>query len=108
VTGLLPESKMKKVKLEIKPEDIGTEIELRIANINKETRRISLEPMNMPEREDRKPNTVNRQNTQDRKPNKDKGEFKPRKPKDNTQDEDWKKYASSYQSVPEDNPFNNL
>ena len=127
LTGLVPQSKLKVAKLEVSKDDIGTDIQVRITKINTEDFRISLEPSSLPvwERsEDRK------ERREHREPRKDKGERGDKrreggKPdstrsryshdyknqshdKEQTGDSDWAKYATNYQSVPEDNPFNIL
>ncbi len=49
VTGLLPKSKIKLTKMQISKNDIGNEVSLRIARIDKMNKKISLEPTEMPE-----------------------------------------------------------
>ncbi|MCL2063123.1 MAG: S1 RNA-binding domain-containing protein [Candidatus Cloacimonetes bacterium] len=113
LTGLMPQFKMKRAKLNLKQENIGDEIQVRVASFDIKSQRLSLEPLFMPELEVR---TSDRKETRD---NKDSREIRePREPRerqenrkqnrDYSQDQDWKKYATNYQSVPEDNPFNDL
>ena len=93
ITGLIPSSKVKRAKLEYTDNDNNTEIIVRISSIDTKAKRLSLEPLDMPAPEPRK--------------KEEKKEYK--KPaKDHTQDSDWQKYATGYQSVPEDNPFKDL
>lgn len=93
ITGLMPSSKVKRAKLEFTNENIGESIEVKISSIDIKSKRLSLETLNMPAPLPRKKD--------------EKKEYK--KPqKDHTQDSDWQKYATSYQSVPEDNPFKDL
>ena len=49
ITGLLPSSKIKLSGLKIDKANIGEEIKVRVVKIDKENRRISLEPSKMPE-----------------------------------------------------------
>ena len=97
--GLMPQSKIRRAKLNLKAENIGEEIEVRISSIDVKLQRLSLEPLTMPtlevekyERPERK-----RERLDDRKSN-----------SDTSQDNDWQKFSVNYQSVPEDNPFNEL
>ena len=104
ITGLMPISKIKRAKLEINNDSIGTEIEVRIANIDHKSQRLSLEPLSLPALEPRK--TERKEGADPKKP---KDPNRPNRPsRDYTQDNDWQKYATNYQSVPEDNPFNDL
>ena len=96
--GLMPQSKIKRAKLNLKAENIGEEIEVRIANIDTKLQRLSLEPTNMP--------TLEVANTA--KPERKEKQESVKPNKDFTQDNDWQKFSVNYQSVPEDNPFNEL
>ncbi|MFO7896393.1 MAG: S1 RNA-binding domain-containing protein [Candidatus Cloacimonadales bacterium] len=49
VSGLLPNVKMKPVKLELSKENIGEDIEVRVAKVDRAAKRISLEPADLPE-----------------------------------------------------------
>ncbi len=81
VSGLLPNVKMKPVNLVLTKDNIGEEIQVRIARVDRAEKRISLEPTNMPE--------------QPVKRVENKG--------------DWRKYKQEKsQEVMEDNPFANL
>ncbi len=84
ITGLLPSSKMKLANLTYTKENIGEEIQVRISRIDIESRRISLEPTDLPE-------------TQERKSSKDR-------------DSDWQSYKQqgNKNEVDEDNPFHSL
>jgi ribosomal protein S1 len=72
----------------------GDEIELRVTNIDKDSKRISLElkdqpaPETLPQQEDRRPSF--------------KGKKRGGRPAE------WKKWAEDKPEVPEDNPFNQL
>ena len=101
IIGLIPQSKMKRAKLILTADSIGEEIELRISSVNVEAQRLSLEPIDMPELELRKPDRRDQKDNKSKKDNK-------RPAKDHTNDNDWQRYATNYQSVPEDNPFNKL
>lgn len=80
VTGLLPNSKMKLANLKFTKENIGEDFKVRISRIDADSRRISLEPTDLPETEDRKSN-----------------------------DNDWHRYKKDKKNeVDEDNPFNVL
>lgn len=98
LVGLLPKSKIARAKLKLTPKEIGTTITLKISDIDETKRRISLEPLNMPEWEERAPQTPKEQ--------------KPRREKKFVEKEsfvnDANKSKDSYQGVPEDNPFNSL
>ena len=110
LTGLMPQSKVKRAKLELTNENIGDEIEVRVSNIDPKAQRLSLEPLNMPAPEPRrneKSDFKGNKDTKDTKERNSNRDFK-KSSKDHTQDSDWQKYATNYQSVPEDNPFNNL
>jgi small subunit ribosomal protein S1 len=129
VTGLMPQSKVKKAKLDITEENIGEQIEVRISNINAESHRISLEPTSLPALPEggfspyspdgdksrlprgRRDGFRGKDNSspsgsfsRDKRPRAD----RTKADKENTVDSDWTKYATNYQSVPEDNPFNKL
>ena len=81
VSGLLPNVKMKLIKLMLTKENIGEELQVRIANVDCSAKRISLEPSELPE-----------------------GAVKTFEPRD-----DWRKYKKEKsQEVDEDNPFANL
>jgi len=81
VSGLLPNVKMKPVKLVLTKENIGEEIQVRIANVDAAAKRISLEPIDLPLESVRT--------------------FEPKG--------DWRKYKKEKaQEVDEDNPFANL
>jgi len=128
VTGLLPQSKVKRAKLTYKPENVGDPITVKIIKIDTEMQRLSLEPLGYvgfddyyddgpsddTKRPPRKPGNSPRQGSYDR-PQRDRksSSYKSRSEnrgsdKDHSGDSDWKKYATDYQSVPEDNPFNKL
>lgn len=104
VTGLLPRSRVPRGAIY----QNGESITLRISSVDKEQKRISLEPLDYvpDERETRQNQQSNTQfNPQDRD-RRGGGDRKPRgRGKD---DSDWKKYANEKNSVPEDNPFNKL
>jgi small subunit ribosomal protein S1 len=114
VTGLIPMSVIRRAKLNFTSENSGQEIEVRIARIDTEMHRLSLEPLDMPPAEpferkpyEKKPPRQNRSDVSrprsDKKPRTDN-----RTDKDHSTDSDWTKYATNYQGVPEDNPFNDL
>lgn len=97
LTGLLPKSKINQSHLNLGRDVIGNEIEVRVAEINFEKKRISLEPLNYvaPEGDEH----------QQREPR----ERGPRREHGNREDEDWRRYTRTQkQDVPEDNPFRNL
>jgi len=89
ITGLLPNSKMKIANLKFEKENIGDEFEVRISRIDPDNRRISLEPTDMPEVEQR--------------PGRDRD-------RDNRRDGDWRSYnkQTKKDEVDEDNPFSML
>ncbi|MCK9328276.1 MAG: S1 RNA-binding domain-containing protein [Candidatus Cloacimonetes bacterium] len=93
ITGLIPSSKVKRAKLNYTSQNQNEEIDVRISSIDTKAKRLSLEPLDMPAFEPRK---------------KDEKRDNRRQSKDYTQDSDWQKYATGYQSVPEDNPFKDL
>lgn len=99
IVGLLPKSKIARAQLKLSPKSIGTPLTVKITQIDMDSRRISLEPLNMPEFDETKA-PVQREN----KPRKERKNFDQK----NERDEDWKKYNTNYQGVPEDNPFNKL
>ncbi len=90
ITGLLPRSRMP-MTMNL---NSGDEIELRVTNIDKDSKRISLElkdqpaPETLPQQEDRRPSF--------------KGKKRGGRPAE------WKKWAEDKPEVPEDNPFNQL
>lgn len=49
LTGLLPASKIKIAKVDLDSKNVGEEFKVRVVKIDKDARRISLEPTNMPE-----------------------------------------------------------
>lgn len=88
LTGLLPKSKIARGNAKYGEEDIGSKVNLRIQQIDKGKRRISLEPLEMsPATSEYKPATDNR---------------------GSREKQDWKKYIKNVQEVPEDNPFSDL
>ena len=48
VTGLLPQAKMRQGNLELTPDNVGEEIKVRVSRIDINSRRISLEPSDLP------------------------------------------------------------
>ena len=102
--GLMPQSKIRRAKLGLSQNNVGEEIEVRIASVDIKARRLSFEPLYLPILEVKK---TEPKETKSFKEPKVKPENKKTK-KDYTQDNDWQKYATNYQSVPEDNPFNDL
>jgi len=83
VTGLLPNSKMKIANLNYTKENIGETVKIRVSRVDIESKRISLEPTDMPETE--------------RKDSRDGGGG------------DWRSYKHDKKDeVDEDNPFNIL
>lgn len=98
LVGLLPKSKIARAKLKLSTKEIGTTMIVKISGIDENARRISLEPLNMPEWEDR--SAQPREN----KPRRDKRH----NDRDNFRDDMVKKNDAGYQGVPEDNPFNIL
>ena len=88
VTGLLPNSKMKMANLTYTKENIAETVSVRISRVDIDSRRISLEPTDMPEAERRDP--------RDNRGSKDGGG-------------DWRSYKGDKKDeVDEDNPFNIL
>ncbi|MDP8321701.1 MAG: S1 RNA-binding domain-containing protein [Candidatus Stygibacter australis] len=84
VTGLLPNSKMKIANLNYTKENIGETVKIRVSRVDIESKRISLEPTDMPETE--------------RKDSRDGGGGG-----------DWRSYKQDKKDeVDEDNPFNIL
>jgi ribosomal protein S1 len=109
VVGLIPISKIKKAKLELTNEKIGDEMEVRISNINIQAKKLSLEPINFVDDEPQKPFKKEFKEPRERsRKDKSSGDSKRQPRKDHSQDNDWLKYSTGYQSVPEDNPFNKL
>ena len=104
IIGLLPQFKIRKAKLNLRQENIGDAIQVRISQVDLKAQRLSLEPLNMPDLEIRTPE---RRDFKDSREPREKQENR-RQNRDYSQDQDWKKYATNYQSVPEDNPFNDL
>lgn len=49
VTGLLPQAKMRLSSLAITPENVGEELKVRVSRVDANSRRISLEPTDLPE-----------------------------------------------------------
>jgi small subunit ribosomal protein S1 len=49
VTGLLPQAKMRLSNLAITPENVGEEMKVRVSRVDANSRRISLEPTDLPE-----------------------------------------------------------
>lgn len=98
ITGLLPKSKMAIAKVNYTKEDVGTEVEVRVSEIDLNKKRVSLEPMDMPERPERteRPERSEKQNRP------------PRQRRQKRENEEWKSFSQSSQEVPEDNPFRNL
>ncbi len=86
LTGLLPKSKMSGSNIKLSDSEIGSKVSLRIMQIDRDKKRISLEPIDFVQPE----NTFTRS-------------YEDRKPKT-----DWRKYSNNKQEVPEDNPFSNL
>lgn len=81
VTGLLPNSKMKIANLNYTKENIGETVKIRVSRVDIESKRISLEPTDMPE-------TVS---------------------KKDSHETDWQSYKHDKKDeVDEDNPFNIL
>jgi len=89
LTGLLPKSKMMRGSVKYGEEDIAKKISLRVQQIDKQKKRISLEPLEMtPASADYRTSDDNRGRDRDK--------------------QDWKKYVKNTQEVPEDNPFSDL
>ena len=81
VSGLLPNVKMKPIKLILTKENVGEDMQVRIANVDLAAKRISLEPTDLPKE------SVKRVDSKT----------------------DWRKYKKEKaQEVDEDNPFANL
>jgi len=130
VTGLLPQSKVKRAKLAYKHDDVGKAITVRISRIDTEQQRLSLEPLDfqsyddyydaMPEDDNKKvgkrPFNNSRgggsgsydNNKRDQRQSRRQRGDNQGSSKEHSGDSEWKKYTSEYQSVPEDNPFNDL
>jgi len=128
VTGLLPQSKVKKAKLSYKHDDVGKTITVRISRIDTEQQRLSLEPLdfqsyddyydNMPLDDSKKigkrPFNNSRgggaydNNKRDQRQSRRQRNDNQSSGKEHSGDSEWKKYTTDYQSVPEDNPFNDL
>jgi len=87
LTGLLPKSKMSGSKIKLNESEIGNKVSLRVMQIDRDKKRISLEPMDFVPA----PSGSYSRSDEDRKPK-----------------TDWRKYVNSKQEVPEDNPFSNL
>ncbi len=108
IVGLLPKSKIARAQLKLSPKSIGTTLAVKITQIDLDNRRISLEPLNMPEWDESKAPAPREQKDhreqRDSKPRRERKSFEPKSDKE----EEWKKYNSSYQGVPEDNPFSKL
>lgn len=86
LTGLLPKSKIARTSSKFGDADISSKITVKVQQIDREKRRISLEPLEMsPAESDYTPSTDNRKRKTD-----------------------WQKYVSNVQEVPEDNPFSDL
>lgn len=87
VTGLLPNSKMKLAGLKFGKDNIGEEFKVRVSRIDTDSKRISLEPTDLPESEKR-----------------------PQRDRDRDRDGDWKSYSKkeNRNEVDEDNPFSVL
>ncbi len=97
VTGLLPLSKMQIANISYGVADIGTEVEIKVAEIDKDRQRVSLEPVNMPE--------VPQRNYNDDRNSDRRGGYRGGR-KD---DSEWKRYSNQNRNeVPEDNPFKDL
>ncbi|MBW6515940.1 MAG: S1 RNA-binding domain-containing protein [Candidatus Cloacimonetes bacterium] len=87
LTGLLPKSKITRGSVKYGEEDVGKTVNLRVQQIDKQKRRISLEPLDMA------PSTA---------------EYRPSGDSRSREKQDWKKYVKNVQEVPEDNPFSDL
>ncbi|HOD53042.1 MAG TPA: S1 RNA-binding domain-containing protein [Candidatus Cloacimonadota bacterium] len=96
LVGLLPKSKIARAKMKLSNSEVGTTITLKISDIDESKRRISLEPLNMPEFEEKAPQ-------KEAKPRRERKHIE----KDNNS-QDFAKSKEGYQGVPEDNPFNVL
>jgi len=81
ITGLLPKSRMAKSGIRIAPEHIGSKINVKVTEINKEKKRISLD-------------SADSDNAERVESEENQGS--------------WKRYAKEGNEVPEDNPFMNL
>jgi small subunit ribosomal protein S1 len=99
LTGLLPKSKMTRLKIRYSEQDAGKEISLRVAFIDKDKKRISLEPLEEQVHSEEVVNAISHAPQQPREE---------RKPRHKEEKADWKKYVLTNQEVPEDNPFANL
>ncbi|MCB5250524.1 MAG: S1 RNA-binding domain-containing protein [Candidatus Cloacimonadales bacterium] len=98
LVGLLPKSKIARARMALDENNAGETITLIISNIDEVKRRVSLDPLNMPEQEER---PAKREVKQRR-------ERKPIEDRSNTQTQNYTKSSEEYQGVPEDNPFNIL
>jgi small subunit ribosomal protein S1 len=93
LTGLLPKSKIARSSTKFNEGDAGQKVNLRVQQIDKLKKRISLEPLDMEPQANNEyfPSGDSRDSRDSRKPR-----------------TDWRKYANSSQDVPEDNPFSDL
>ncbi|MCB5230232.1 MAG: S1 RNA-binding domain-containing protein [Candidatus Cloacimonas sp.] len=98
LTGLLPKSRMSRMKTKFSEQDAGNDISLRIAHIDKDKRRISLEPLDDQMLDESEMPAMQREPREERRPRRESSGEKA----------DWKKYVLNTQEVPEDNPFANL
>lgn len=96
LVGLLPKSKISRAKMKLDASSIGSSITLKISNIDESKRRISLDPLNMPEFEERPAKTESKPRRERRQSDSD------------SLTQNYSKSNDEYQGVPEDNPFNIL
>jgi len=129
VTGLMPQSKVKRSKQVYKHDDVGKTITVRISRIDTEQQRLSLEPLDyqnyddyydsMPDDDGKKigkrnQNAPRGSSSYDRDKRDQRHSSRKQRnegqgsSKEHSGDSEWKKYTTDYQSVPEDNPFNDL
>lgn len=92
LTGLLPRSKMRIAKISYTEENLGDAVQVRVADLDREKRRISLEPINMP-------SVPQEPEYEDRAPRRGRGR---------REREDWTRYAKQKWDSPDDNPFQDL
>lgn len=90
LVGLIPKSKLFRTKAKFNEEDMNKPVKVRISNIDKEKKRISLELADE-EKQKHSPKDFALPGEKERKPR-----------------NDWRKFANTKQEVPEDNPFSDL
>ncbi len=112
LTGLLPAGKIKRANMKLSKLNIGEIISLKVVEIDKTKKRISLEPENMPEMTPRDEQQAREQqqprDSRDQRDPRDHREPRNDRGRRSRSDEEWKQFANQKREVPEDNPFRNL